>query len=78
MPKKIIQKTFSKIIFLIFIFTIFTTFINQQKTNAFSVDTNTCVFTSTSSTSTVVSTADLTGTLPLCFYDVNNGDRLTL
>ena len=78
MPKKIIQKSFSKIIFLIFIFTIFSTFINKQKTNAFSVDTNTCAFTSTSSTSTVVSTADLTGTLPLCFYDVNNGDRLTL
>ena len=67
MPKKILQNTFSKILFLIFILTIFTTFINQQKTNAFSVDTNTCAFTSTSSTSTVVSTADLTGTLPLCF-----------
>ena len=38
MPKKIFQKkvqhTFSKIIFLIFIFTIFSTFINQQKTFA--------------------------------------------
>ena len=34
MPKKIIKKSFSKIIFLIFIFTIFSTFINLQKTNA--------------------------------------------
>ena len=77
--KKLFTKyMFKKIIFLIFIFSIFSTFIIQEKSFAFSVGVGTCTWTSTTTTEYVVSSADLSGSLPLCFYDNNNTDRLTL
>ena len=74
MPKKIIQNTFSKIIFLIFIFSFIQFFLMKEKSYAFKVATTTpeCTATTTTQTLYVVSDTDRTGTLPICYSDTLN------
>ena len=74
MSKKIFQKPFSKIIFLIFIFSFIQIFLMKEKSYAFKVATTSpeCTATTTTQTLYVVSDADRTGTLPVCYSDTLN------
>ena len=82
MPKKIFQNTFSKIIFLIFIFSFIQIFIFQKKVeatfNASPALVRNCAGTTTSATLYVIDTSNLTGTLPLCLQDNDVGQTLTI
>ena len=82
MPKKIIQKSFSKILFLIFIFSFIQIFIFQKKVeatfNASPALVRNCAGTTTSATLYVIDTSNLSGTLPLCLQDNDVGQTLTI
>ena len=78
MPKKIIQKSFSKILFLIFIFSFIQIFIIKNNVSAYNVPTNGCSFSNATYTAYIISTSDLNGTLPLCFRDNDANNTLTL
>ena len=78
MPKKIFQNTFSKIIFLIFIFSFIQIFIIKNNVSAYNVPTNGCSFSNATYTAYIISTSDLNGTLPLCFRDNDANNALTL
>ena len=78
MPKKIFKKTFSKIIFLIFIFSFIQIFIIKNNVSAYNVPTNGCSFSNATYTAYIISTSDLNGTLPLCFRDNDANNTLTL
>ena len=78
MPKKIFKKTFSKIIFLIFIFSFIQIFIIKNNVSAYNVPTNGCSFSNATYTAYIISTSDLNGKLPLCFRDNDANNTLTL
>ena len=82
MPKKIFKNTFSKILFLIFIFSFIQIFIFQKKVeatfNASPALVRNCAGTTTSATLYVIDTSNLTGTLPLCLQDNDVGQTLSI
>ena len=78
MPKKIFKNTFSKILFLIFIFSFIQIFIIKNNVSAYNVPTNGCSFSNATYTAYIISTSDLNGTLPLCFRDNDANNTLTL
>ena len=72
------KKSFSKIIFLIFIFSFIQIFIIKNNVSAYNVPTNGCSFSNATYTAYIISTSDLNGTLPLCFRDNDANNALTL
>ena len=72
------KNTFSKILFLIFIFSFIQIFIIKNNVSAYNVPTNGCSFSNATYTAYIISTSDLNGTLPLCFRDNDANNTLTL